>query len=108
MYKFFLMSALSVIHANQCRPLATIGLHSTSRVAAAHKSFNKRTEQERMAAHVSEMLEEGDVKVAVRLAASHEKTAPYSNNAVDALIGKHPRAVYPPQNTANDEVKPLQ
>jgi hypothetical protein len=59
-----------------------------------------------MAARVSEVLEDGDVRGAVWLAASDEKMAPYSNNTVDALISKHPRAVYP--STANDEVMPLQ
>jgi hypothetical protein len=97
-----------VIHAIPGRPMATIGLHCTNRVAAVHKSYSKQTELERMAARVSEMLKDGDVRGAVRLAASDEKMAPYSNNTVDALISKYPRAVYPPQYTANDEVKPLQ
>jgi hypothetical protein len=48
------------------------------------------------------------VRGAVRLAASDEKMAPYCNNTVDALISQHPRAVYPPQYTTNDDVKPLQ
>jgi hypothetical protein len=34
--------------------------------------------------------------------------APYSSSTVDALISNHPRVVYPPQYTANDEVMPLQ
>jgi hypothetical protein len=46
---------------------------------------------------VSEMLEDGDVKGAVRLAASEEIMAPYNQNTVDALISKHPRALRPPQ-----------
>jgi hypothetical protein len=54
-----------VIHAYPGMSVATIGLPCINRVAAAHKSYNKRTKQERMAARVSEMLEEGDVKGAV-------------------------------------------
>ena len=60
-----------------------------------------------MAARVSEMLEEGDVRGAVRLAASDETMAPYNRDTVDILISKHPRAVCPPQYTAHDEVRPL-
>jgi hypothetical protein len=97
-----------VIHAYPGRPEATIGLHCTNRLAATHKSHNKRTEQERLAARVSEMLEDGDVRGAGRLAASNETMAPYSRNTVNALISKHPRTVYLPQYTANDEVEPLQ
>jgi len=47
-----------------------------------------------MAARVSDMLEDGDVKGAVRLAASDETMAPYSQDTVDSLIHKHPRAVH--------------
>jgi len=61
-----------------------------------------------MAARVSEMLEDGDVKGAVRLAANDETMAPYSQDAVDSLIHKHPRAVHSPQYSATDDVQPLQ
>jgi len=61
-----------------------------------------------MAARVSEMLEDGDVKGAVRLAASDETMAPYSQDTVDSLIHKHPRDVHFPQYTASDDVQPLQ
>jgi hypothetical protein len=53
-----------VIQAYPGKSVATVGLRCTNRVAAAHKSYNKRTEQERMAARVSEMLE--DAKTAMR------------------------------------------
>jgi hypothetical protein len=69
--------------------VATIELHCTNRVAAARKSYSKQTEQEQMAARVSEMPEDGDVRGAVQLAASDEKIAPYSNNTVDALISNN-------------------
>jgi len=90
------------------KPVASNELPRAHRFAVAQKSFNKRTEMERLAARVSEMLEDCDVKGAVRLAASEEIMAPYNQNTVDALISKHPRAVRPPQYSANDEVEPLQ
>jgi len=61
-----------------------------------------------MAAWVSEILEDGDVKGAVGLAASDETMAPYSQDTVDSLIHKHPRAVHSPQYSANDDVQPMQ
>jgi len=62
-----------------------------------------------MTAWVSEMLEDGDVKGAVRLAASDETMAPYSQDRVESLIHKHPRAVHSsPQYSASDDVQPLQ
>ena len=63
---------------------------------------------ERLAARVSEMLEDGDVKGAVRLAASDETIAPYCQSTVDALVSKHPRAASLPQYTENQTVSSLE
>ena len=45
---------------------------------------------ELLAIGVSEKIEEGDVKGAIRLAASEETVAPYCRGTIDALIRKHP------------------
>ena len=82
-----------------------------NRVAAEHKmrNVNKRSENERMAARVSQLFEDGDVRGAVRLAASDETMAPNNQCTVDALISKHPRAIHHPQyTTSNAAVEPLQ
>jgi hypothetical protein len=100
-----------VIRSFPVRPAAANHIQQCdNRVAAEHKTRNKskRSEQERMAARVSELLEDGDVRGAVRLAASEETMAPYNQYTVDALISKHPRAIHHPQYTASDAVEPLQ
>ena len=68
----------------------------------------QKSETERLAARVSEKLEDGDVKGAVRLAASEELIAMYCQETIDALISKHPRAENLPQYTENDTVAPLE
>ena len=60
------------------------------------RNVNKRSENERMAARVSQLFEDGDVRGAVRLAASDETMAPNNQCTVDALISKHPRAIHHP------------
>jgi len=76
-----------------------------------HKSkrsmHSKLSPMERLSARVSAKIEDGDVKGAVRLAASDDLIATYCQETVDALIDKHPRAA-PPQYTATETTEPLQ
>ena len=57
---------------------------------------------------VSEKLEEGDFKIAVRLASSDDRLAAYSKETLDALLSKHPA---PPPDSAitppNSVIPPL-
>ena len=62
---------------------------------------------ERLAVRVSEKLEDGYVKGAVRLTASDDLIATYCQETIDALISKHPHANSPPHCAAIDIVAPL-
>jgi len=68
---------------------------------------NKLTPMERLAVSVSAKIEDGDVRGAVRLAASDDIIATYCQETIDELLSKHPRAVAPPQYTATNITEPL-
>jgi hypothetical protein len=68
---------------------------------------NKLTPMERLAVSVSAKIEDGDVRGAVRLAASDDMIATYCQETIDELVSKHPRAVAPLQLTATNIIEPL-
>jgi len=68
---------------------------------------SKLTPIERLAVRVSAKIEDGDVRGAMRLAASDDMIATYCQETIDELVSKHLRAVAPPQYTATNVHEPL-